>query len=68
MKVFDHWPTDMRPKNRFAMYVLNDAPTWMTAIVIFGAIAMGIFMFERGGTQESGAPTATQEITQPLSD
>jgi hypothetical protein len=65
MKVFDHWPTDMRPKNRFAMYVLNDAPTWMTAIVIFAAIAMSIFMFERSGTQENVVPARTHEITQP---
>ena len=65
MKVFDHWPTDMRPKNRFAMYVLNDAPTWMTAIVIFAAIAMSIFMFERSGTHESMVPAGTHEMTQP---
>ena len=69
MKVFDHWPTDMRPKNRFAVYVLNDASTWMTAIVIFAAIAMSIFMFERSGTHQSVAPAPTQkEIMQPLSD
>jgi hypothetical protein len=63
MKVFDHWPTDMRPKNRFVMYVLNDAATWMTAIVIFAAIAMGIFMFEDSGTHQTVAPAQTHEIT-----
>jgi hypothetical protein len=65
MKIFDHWPTDMRPKNSFAKYVLNDAPTWMTAIVIFAAIAMSIFMFERSGTQENVVPARTHEIAQP---
>ena len=64
MKVFDHWPIDMRPKNRFAMYVLNDAPTWMTGIVIIAAIIMGTFMFEDNSTQQRVAPTATHEMTQ----
>jgi hypothetical protein len=65
MKVLDHWPTDMRPKNRFAAYVLNDAATWMTAIVIFAAIAMSIFMFEDSGTHQSMAPAPTHKISQP---
>jgi hypothetical protein len=64
MKVFDR-PTDMRPKHSFSMYVPNDAPTWMTGIVILAAIIMGTFMFEDSGTHQSVAPAPTQEITQP---
>jgi hypothetical protein len=50
MKDFDR-PTDMRPK--LSMYVPNDAPTWMTGIVILGAIIMGTFMFEDSGTHRA---------------
>jgi hypothetical protein len=42
----------MRHKHSFSMYVPNDAPTWMTGIVIVAAIIMGTFMFERAA--ESG--------------
>ena len=48
MKVFDHRPTDMRPKHSLSMYLPNDAPTWMTGIVILAAIVMGTFMLELG--------------------
>ena len=44
MKLFDHRPT-MRLKHSLSMYVPNDAPTWMTGIVIVAAIVMGTFMF-----------------------
>ena len=60
MKDLDR-PTDMRPK--LSMYVPNDAPTWMTGIVIIAAIIMGTFMFEDNSTQQRVAPTATHEIT-----
>jgi hypothetical protein len=66
MKDFDS-PTDMRPK--LSMYVPNDAPTWMTGIVIIAAIIMGTFMFEDNSTQQSVAPAPTQKETmQPPAD
>jgi len=61
MKVFDHRPENVGPK--LAMYVPNDAPTWMTGIVIIAAIIMGTFMFEDSSTHQSVAPAQTHEVT-----
>ena len=59
MKLHDH---------SFLTYIPNDAPTWMTGIVILAAAMMGTFMFADSGTHERVASAPTQEITQPLSD
>jgi hypothetical protein len=66
VKLFDHRPTELRHDRSFLMYIPNDAPTWMTGIVILAAIIMGTFMFEDSGTHQSVAPAPTKkEITQP---
>jgi hypothetical protein len=46
VKVFDHTPTEARHDRSFLMYIPNDAPTWMTGIVILAALIMGTVMFE----------------------
>lgn len=61
MKVFDHSPPNVRPT--LSVYVPNDAPTWMTGIVIIAAIIMGTFMFEDSSTHQSVAPPQSHEIT-----
>ena len=55
----------MKLHDSFLMYIPNDAPTWMTGIVMFAAIIMGTFMYEDSRSHRSVAPAPIEEITQP---
>jgi hypothetical protein len=65
MKVFDHSPTNVRHEQSYPMSAPNHSAAWIASIVFLAAIIIGAFVYEHGGAQQSMAPTATHEMTQP---
>ena len=53
----------MKIHDSFLMYIPNDAPTWMTGIVMFAAIIMDTFMYEDSRSDRSVAPAPIEEVT-----